>query len=333
MQLIVKPETPSAALARVGQNIKIRTRYDNFIGGQWVAPTQGRYFENRTPISGELVCEIARSTAEDIEKALDAAHAAADAWGKTAPAARAAVLFKIADRMEANLPALATVETSTTASRSARRWPPTCRSPSITSAISPAASARRKARCREIDETTIAYHFHEPLGVVGQIIPWNFPILMAVWKLAPALAAGNCVVLKPAEQTPMSIMVLMDLIGDLLPPGVLNVVNGFGVEAGKPLASNPRIAKIAFTGETTTGRLIMQYAVREHHPRHAGAGRQVAEHLLRRRASTRTTRSSTRRSRASPCSPSTRARCAPVPRARSCRRASTTPSWSAPSSA
>jgi aldehyde dehydrogenase len=112
----------------------------------------------------------------------------------------------------------------------------------------------------EIDDDTVAYHFHEPLGVVGQIIPWNFPILMAVWKLAPALAAGNCVVLKPAEQTPASILVLMELIGDLLPPGVLNIVNGFGVEAGKPLASSPRIAKIAFTGETTTGRLIMQYA-------------------------------------------------------------------------
>jgi aldehyde dehydrogenase len=260
MQLIVKPETPSAALARVGQNIKIRTRYDNFIGGQWVPPTQGRYFENRTPISGELVCEIARSTAEDIEKALDAAHAAADAWGKTAPAARAALLFKIADRMEANLPGLATVETIDNGKPI--RETMAADLPLAVDHFRYFASCIRaqEGSLSEIDETTIAYHFHEPLGVVGQIIPWNFPILMAVWKLAPALAAGNCVVLKPAEQTPFSIMVLMDLIGDLLPPGVLNVVNGFGVEAGKPLASNPRIAKIAFTGETTTGRLIMQYA-------------------------------------------------------------------------
>ena len=260
MQLIVKPETPSAALARVGQNIKIRSRYDNFIGGQWVAPTKGQYFENRTPITGELVCEIARSTAEDIDKALDAAHAAADAWGKTAPAARAAVLFKIADRMEANLPAMATVETIDNGKPI--RETMAADLPLAVDHFRYFASCIRaqEGSLSEIDETTIAYHFHEPLGVVGQIIPWNFPILMAVWKLAPAIAAGNCVVLKPAEQTPFSIMVLMDLIGDLLPPGVLNVVNGFGVEAGKPLASSPRIAKIAFTGETTTGRLIMQYA-------------------------------------------------------------------------
>jgi aldehyde dehydrogenase len=260
MQLIVKPETPSAALARVGQNIKIRSRYDNFIGGQWVAPTKGQYFENRTPISGELVCEIARSTAEDIDKALDAAHAAADAWGKTAPAARAAVLFKIADRLEANLPAMATVETIDNGKPI--RETMAADLPLAVDHFRYFASCIRaqEGSLSEIDETTIAYHFHEPLGVVGQIIPWNFPILMAVWKLAPAIAAGNCVVLKPAEQTPFSIMVLMDLIGDLLPPGVLNVVNGFGVEAGKPLASSPRIAKIAFTGETTTGRLIMQYA-------------------------------------------------------------------------
>ena len=294
---------------------------------------KGQYFENRTPISGELVCEIARSTAEDIEKALDAAHAAADAWGKTAPAARAALLFKIADRMEANLPGLATVETIDNGKPI--RETMAADLPLAVDHFRYFASCIRaqEGSLSEIDETTIAYHFHEPLGVVGQIIPWNFPILMAVWKLAPALAAGNCVVLKPAEQTPFSIMVLMDLIGDLLPPGVLNVVNGFGVEAGKPLASNPRIAKIAFTGETTTGRLIMQYAVGEHHPRarwSSAASRRTSSLPT---CATRMTRSSTRRSRASPCSPSTRARCAPVPRARSCRRASTTPSWSAPSSA
>ncbi|MGH2341631.1 aldehyde dehydrogenase [Segnochrobactraceae bacterium EtOH-i3] len=235
-------------------------RYDNFIGGTWVAPVEGRYFTNTSPITGQPVCEIARSTKEDIEKALDAAHAAKDAWGHTAPADRARVLLKIADRMEENLDLLATAET----------WDNGKPIRETTLADIPLAidHFRYFAGCvrsqegsiGEIDADTIAYHFHEPLGVVGQIIPWNFPLLMACWKLAPAIAAGNCVVLKPAEQTPASIMVLMELIGDLLPPGVLNVVNGFGLEAGKPLASSPRIAKIAFTGETTTGRLIMQYA-------------------------------------------------------------------------
>jgi len=260
MQLIVRPETPGAALERVGAKIKIRTRYDNFIGGAWVPPVKGQYFENLTPISGEVVCTISRSTAEDIEKALDAAHAAAPAWGKTAPTERAALLLKIADRMEANLAELATVETIDNG-KPIRE---------TTAADLPLAidHFRYFASCvraqegalSEIDDTTIAYHYHEPLGVVGQIIPWNFPLLMAAWKVAPALAAGNCVVLKPAEQTPMAIMVLMDLIGDLLPTGVLNVVNGFGIEAGKPLAQNKRVAKVAFTGETTTGRLILQYA-------------------------------------------------------------------------
>ncbi len=238
----------------------IKPRYDNFIGGKWVAPVRGQYFSNITPITGQHVCDIARSTAEDIELALDAAHKARVAWGRTSPAARAQILNKIADRMEANLDILALVETIDNG-KPIRE---------TTHADMPLAidHFRYFAGCvraqegslSEIDHDTVAYHFHEPLGVVGQIIPWNFPILMAVWKLAPALAAGNCIVLKPAEQTPMSIMVLMDIIGDLLPEGVLNVVNGFGIEAGKPLAQNKRIAKIAFTGETTTGRLIMQYA-------------------------------------------------------------------------
>ncbi len=260
MQLNVKVDTPAAALERVGAKITIRKRYDNFIGGNWVAPAKGQYFENRTPISGEVVCEIARSTAEDIETALDAAHVAAATWGKTSVAERAAVLNKIADRMEAHLAEIATVETIDNGKPI--RETMAADIPLAIDHFRYFASCIRaqEGSLSEIDETTVAYHFHEPLGVVGQIIPWNFPILMAVWKLAPALAAGNCVVLKPAEQTPMSIMVLMDVVGDLLPPGVLNVVNGFGVEAGKPLASNPRIAKIAFTGETTTGRLIMQYA-------------------------------------------------------------------------
>jgi len=248
------------AIEQLKGNVAIRARYDNFIGGDWVAPVQGRYFDNPSPITGKTVCSIARSSAEDIELALDAAHKAKDAWGRTAPAERALILNRIADRMEAKLELLALVETIDNG-KPIRE---------TTAADLPLAidHFRYYAGCiraqegslSEIDHDTIAYHFHEPLGVVGQIIPWNFPILMAVWKLAPALAAGNCIVLKPAEQTPMSIMVLMDIIGDLLPPGVLNVVNGFGIEAGKPLAQNKRIAKIAFTGETTTGRLIMQYA-------------------------------------------------------------------------
>jgi aldehyde dehydrogenase len=245
---------------QTGSKVQFKSRYDNYIGGAWVAPVKGLYFENPSPINGKPFCEIARSSAEDIEKALDAAHAAKDAWARTAPAERSNILLKIADRMEASLEMLAVAET----------WDNGKPVRETLAADIPLAvdHFRYFAACiraqegglSEIDHDTVAYHFHEPLGVVGQIIPWNFPILMAAWKLAPALAAGNCVVLKPAEQTPASIMVLMELIGDLLPPGVLNVVNGFGVEAGKPLAKNRRIAKIAFTGETTTGRLIMQYA-------------------------------------------------------------------------
>ncbi len=235
-------------------------RYDNFIGGKWTAPVNGRYFDNVSPITGKPVCEVARSDAADIELALDAAHAAKDAWGRMAPAERALILHRIADVMEQNLNLLATAET----------WDNGKPIRETLAADIPLAidHFRYFAGCvraqegsiSEIDHDTIGYHFHEPLGVVGQIIPWNFPILMAAWKLAPALAAGNCVVLKPAEQTPASIMVLMGLIADLLPPGTLNVVNGFGLEAGKPLASSKRIAKIAFTGETGTGRLIAGYA-------------------------------------------------------------------------
>ena len=248
------------ALEQLKGQVAIRGRYDNFIGGQWVAPVEGRYFDNLSPVTGQKVCEIARSQAADIELALDAAHRAKDAWGRTSPTERSNMLLKIADRMEEKLPLLALVETIDNG-KPIRE---------TTAADLPLAidHFRYFAGClraqegsiAEIDHDTIAYHFHEPLGVVGQIIPWNFPLLMAAWKVAPALAAGNCIVLKPAEQTPMSIMVLMDIIGDLLPPGVLNVVNGFGLEAGKPLATSKRIAKIAFTGETGTGRLIMSYA-------------------------------------------------------------------------
>jgi aldehyde dehydrogenase len=259
MQLHVH-ETPTSALARVAQKIQLRTRYDNFIGGRWIAPVHGRYFENKSPITGQIVCECARSTAEDVEAALDAAHAAREAWGRTAPAQRAAALLKIADHMEAFLNELATVETIDNGKPIRETL-----AADVPLAIDhfryfAGCLRAQEGSIAEIDETTVAYHFHEPLGVVGQIIPWNFPLLMACWKLAPALAAGNCVVLKPAEQTPFSGLVLMELIGDLLPPGVVNVVNGFGVEAGKPLAQSKRIAKIAFTGETGTGRLIMQYA-------------------------------------------------------------------------
>ena len=235
-------------------------RYDNFIGGQWVAPKSGKCFDNISPVTGKVVCKIARSDASDVEAALDAAHAAKDAWGRTSVVERAVILNRIADRMEANLEWLAVAETWDNG-KPIRET----RAADVPLAIDHfryfAGVVRgQEGTLAEIDQDTVAYHFHEPLGVVGQIIPWNFPLLMACWKLAPALAAGNCVVLKPAEQTPASIMVWIELVADLLPPGVINIVNGFGLEAGKPLASSPRIAKIAFTGETTTGRLIMQYA-------------------------------------------------------------------------
>ena len=243
-----------------GSLMSFQSRYENFIGGQWTPPAGGQYFENVSPVNGQPFCEVARSTDADIEAALDAAHAAAPAWGKTSVAQRAVILNKIADVIEANLESVALAES----------WDNGKPIRETLNADIPLAIDHfryfagviraQEGSLSEIDADTVAYHFHEPLGVVGQIIPWNFPILMAVWKLAPALAAGNAVVLKPAEQTPASVLYLMSLIGDLLPPGVVNVVNGFGVEAGKPLASSDRIAKIAFTGETTTGRLIMQYA-------------------------------------------------------------------------
>jgi aldehyde dehydrogenase len=246
-----------------GSSVKgfaFKTRYDNFIGGKFTAPLSGQYFDNVSPITGQVFTQAARSNEADINLALDAAHAAAPAWGKTSAAARALILNKIADKLEANLDLLAYVETVDNGKPI--RETTYADIPLAIDHIRYFAGCIRsqEGSLSEIDETTVAYHFHEPLGVVGQIIPWNFPILMAIWKLAPALAAGNAVVLKPAEQTPISILVLVELIADLLPPGVLNVVNGFGLEAGKPLASSNRIAKIAFTGETTTGRLIMQYA-------------------------------------------------------------------------
>ncbi|MDE2430126.1 MAG: aldehyde dehydrogenase family protein [Burkholderiales bacterium] len=246
--------------SKLGAANPFAKRYNNFIGGKFVEPVKGNYFDNISPITGLPFCEIARSTEEDVELALDAAHAAKTAWGKTSLTDRSNILNKIADRMEANLSLLATAETIDNGKPIRETM-----AADIPLAIDhfryfAGCIRAQEGTVAQIDSETYAYHFHEPLGVVGQIIPWNFPILMAVWKLAPALAAGNCVVLKPAEQTPASIMVLADLIKDLLPPGVLNIVNGFGLEAGKPLATSKRIAKIAFTGETGTGRLIMQYA-------------------------------------------------------------------------
>jgi len=243
-----------------GAIVNFKEKYDNYIGGEYVAPVNGQYFENVTPVTGKVFCEVARSTKEDIELALDAAHKAKKAWGETSPTERANILLKIADRMEENSERLAVAETWDNGK--AVRETLAADIPLAIDHFRYFASAIRsqEGTLSQIDNDTVAYHFHEPLGVVGQIIPWNFPILMATWKIAPALAAGNCIVLKPAEQTPASIFILLDIIGDLLPAGVLNVVNGFGVEAGKPLASNSRISKIAFTGETTTGRLIMQYA-------------------------------------------------------------------------
>ncbi len=243
-----------------GSTISVQPRYGHYIGGEWVAPLEGRYFENVTPVTGQPFTEIARGTAADIEAALDAAHNAAPAWGRTSPAERSNVLLRIAEAMEANLEDLAVIESWDNGK--AVRETLNADLPLAVDHFRYFAGVLRgqEGTISQIDEDTIAYHFHEPLGVVGQIIPWNFPMLMAAWKVAPALAAGNAVVLKPAEQTPWSILKLVELIGDLLPAGVVNVVNGFGVEAGKPLASSPRISKIAFTGETTTGRLIMQYA-------------------------------------------------------------------------
>ncbi|MFV5216071.1 aldehyde dehydrogenase family protein [Azonexus caeni] len=249
-----------AAPGAAGAKIAYKAKYDNFINGQWTAPVKGQYFDVVTPVSGKVYTQAARSTAEDIELALDAAHAAFPKWGKTDAATRSNILLKIADRLEANLELLAYAETVDNGKPIRETL-----AADIPLAVD---HFRYFAGClrsqeggiSEIDENTMAYHIHEPLGVVGQIIPWNFPILMAAWKLAPALGAGNCVVLKPAESTPISILILVDLIADLLPPGVLNIVNGLGREAGMPLATSKRIAKIAFTGSTATGRVIAQAA-------------------------------------------------------------------------
>ncbi|PZP33473.1 MAG: aldehyde dehydrogenase [Roseateles depolymerans] len=252
--------TVYAAPGAAGAKIAYKPRYDNFIGGRFVPPVGGQYFDVVSPINGKVYTQAARSNEADIERALDAAHAAAPKWAAVAPAERANLLLKIADRLEQNLELLAYAETVDNGKPIRETL-----NADIPLAVDHfryfAGCVRaQEGALSEIDHHTIAYHFHEPLGVVGQIIPWNFPILMAAWKLAPALGAGNCVVLKPAESTPISILVLTELIADLLPPGVLNVVNGFGREAGDPLARSKRIAKIAFTGSTATGKVIAQAA-------------------------------------------------------------------------
>ncbi|MGP8289518.1 acetaldehyde dehydrogenase ExaC [Vreelandella zhanjiangensis] len=243
-----------------GSVVSFEKRYGNYIGGEFVPPVNGQYFDNVSPVNGQVFCEIPRSTAEDIDKALDAAHKAAPAWGKTAAAERSNILLKIADRIEQNIEMLAVAESWDNGK--AVRETLNADIPLAVDHFRYFAGCLRaqEGSAADIDANTVSYHFHEPLGVVGQIIPWNFPILMAVWKLAPALAAGNCVVLKPAEQTPASVLVLIELIGDLLPAGVVNIVNGFGAEAGQALASSKRIAKIAFTGSTPVGSHILKCA-------------------------------------------------------------------------
>ncbi|OJU38971.1 MAG: aldehyde dehydrogenase [Microbacterium sp. 69-10] len=252
--------TAYAAPGRPGAIANYRPRYGHYIGGEFVDPVKGQYFENISPVNGKPFTEIARGTAEDIDRAVEVAWKAFESWKRTSPAERSVILNRIADRMEQHLEEIAVAET----------WENGKPVRETLAADIPLAIDHfryfagvlrgQEGGISQLDENTVAYHFHEPLGVVGQIIPWNFPILMATWKLAPALAAGNCVVMKPAEQTPASILFLFEIIGDLLPAGVVNIVNGFGIEAGAPLAQHKRIRKVAFTGETTTGRLIMQYA-------------------------------------------------------------------------
>ena len=243
-----------------GSPVALRERYDNFIGGEWIPPTTGEYRGNVTPSTGEVFCEVAHSGADDIELALDAAHAAKDEWGERSPAERAAVLNDVADAIDENAEMLAVAESYENGKPVRETLAADIPLAADHFRYFAAAVRAEEGRISEIDDQTYAYHFQEPLGVVGQIIPFNFPILMAAWKIAPALAAGNCTVIKPASPTPWSLLKLAEVIGDIVPPGVLNIVNGPGAGIGKALASNKRIAKVAFTGETVTGRLIMSYA-------------------------------------------------------------------------
>ena len=245
---------------QLDSKVNFKPRYENYIGGGWLAPVDGRYFENSSPVNGQVFCEIPRSSAADIELALNAAHDAKEAWGKTSVTERSNILLKIADRIEANLETLAVAETWDNGKAVRENLAADIPLSADHFRYFAGCIRAQEGSIGEIDENTVAYHFHEPLGVVGQIIPWNFPLLMACWKLAPALAAGNCVIMKPAEQTPVSILILMEIIGDLLPAGVLNIVNGFGAEAGQALATSTRINKIAFTGSTPVGSHILKCA-------------------------------------------------------------------------
>lgn len=251
-----------AAPGSEGAIFSFKNRYDNFIGGEWVAPVEGRYFDNISPVNGQSYCEVPRSSQSDLDKALDAAHGAADAWGSTSVTERSNMLLKIADRIEENLEMLAYVETWDNGK--SIRETLFADIPLLADHFRYFAGCLRaqEGAASDIDATTISYHFYEPLGVVGQIIPWNFPLLMAGWKMAPALAAGNCVILKPAEQTPVSVLILMDLIADIVPAGVINILNGYGVEIGEALASSDRIAKISFTGSTAVGYKILANAAK-----------------------------------------------------------------------
>jgi aldehyde dehydrogenase len=249
-----------AAPGEPGSIVQVDDRYDNFIGGKWVPPHNGEYMTDLAPATAKPICEVARSSARDVDDALDAAHAAALTWGRASATERAGVLNKIADAIDANREMLAVAE-------SWENGKPVRETLNADIPLAAdhfryfAAAARGvEGRLTVLDDNTTAYHYQEPLGVVAQIIPFNFPILMAAWKLAPALAAGNCSVIKPASPTPWSILKLMEVIQDVVPPGVINVITGPGAEVGKALATSPKIAKIGFTGETVTGRLMMQYA-------------------------------------------------------------------------
>ena len=321
-----------AAPGTEGSIVDYRERYDNYIGGQWVAPVDGEYMDNISPVNGEVFCQVARGKEADINLAIDAAEKAFETFGKTTPAERALLLHRIADRIEENLEKIAVAETWENGK--AVRETLAADIPLAVDHFRYFAGAIRaqEGRLSQLNQDTVAYHYHEPLGVVGQIIPWNFPLLMAAWKIAPALAAGNCIVMKPAEQTPASILLLMDIIGDLLPAGVLNIVNGLGEEAGAALSGSDRIAKIAFTGSTPVGKIINKPPQTRSSP--SPWNWVVNPHLSSLKTSWMkmipTWKSALK---ASLCSPSTKVRSAPVHPAPWCTRTLRINSWSWPLSA